>query len=72
VFSSLEYLLRAITKEDQYVYFMVCINKEGFLTAKYQLEEDDAPYVANFLKLLTRKINEDEKYLNIFFNQKEP
>ena len=59
VFSSLEYLLRAIHKDDQYVYFMVCINKEGFLTSKYQFQEDDAPYFANFLKLLARKINED-------------
>lgn len=57
VFSSLEFLLRGMKKEDQFVYFLVSINKEGFLTKKYQFEEDDSPYFANFLKLLTRKIN---------------
>lgn len=37
VFSALEFLLKAIKKEDQYVYFMVCINKVGFVTANYKL-----------------------------------
>lgn len=59
VFSSLEFLLRGMKREDQFVYFLVCVNKEGFLTMKYEFEEDDSPYFANFLKLLTRKINED-------------
>ncbi len=72
VFSSLEYLLRAINKDEQYVYLVMCINKEGYLTANYHFDEDDKPYFVNFLKLLARKINDDDKYLNIFYNLKEP
>lgn len=29
-------------------------------------------YYANFLKLMVRKINEDQKYLSVFLNSKEP
>ena len=29
-------------------------------------------YYANFLKLMVRKINEDQKYLSVFLNVKEP
>lgn len=35
-------------------------------------EEEDKAYYANFLKLLTRKVNEDEKFLSVFLNLKEP
>ena len=72
VFECIECLLKAISKQDQLVYFLVCVNKEGFLTTKYYFEEDDSALLVNFMKFLTRKIIDDEKLLNIFFNQKQP
>ena len=67
----MEYLLKAIKGEEQLVYLMVAVEREGFAGEKYEFaEEEDAAYYANFLKLLIRKINSDDKYLSIFFNPK--
>jgi hypothetical protein len=49
------------------------INQLGYISEIYNFsDEEDIPYYANFLKLLICKINEEEMYLSVFFNSKEP
>jgi hypothetical protein len=72
-FALFEFLLKALKKEQQLAYFLVKINQENFIAEDYIFkEEEDQAYYANFLKLMVRKINEDNRYLSLFLNSKEP
>ena len=73
-YSLFELLLKALQKEEHLDYFMLRVSGEGWLASPIErgLPEEEVAYYANFLKLLTRKINQDAKYLNVFLNQKEP
>ena len=73
VFALFEFLLKALKKEEELVYFLVKISQEGFITEDYFFqEEEDEAYYANFLKLMVRTINAQPKFLNVFFNSREP
>ena len=57
-FSLFEFLLKALKKEEELIYFLVKINQENFISEDYVFkEEEDEAYYANFLKLMNRKIN---------------
>lgn len=69
----LEFLLKVLRKDENLVYFLVRINQLGYISERYVFtEEEDIAYYANFLKLMIRKINEDNKYLSVFFNSNQP
>ena len=60
VFKCLEYLLKGLAdREDQFIYLLVMINKEGFITDAYRFyESEDRAYYAHFIKLIVRIITE--------------
>jgi hypothetical protein len=59
VFSLFEFLMKALKRDEELIYFLLKINQEGFISSTYYFqEEEDIAYYANFLKLMVRKINE--------------
>jgi hypothetical protein len=72
VFECLEYLLKGlgssgngyknINKEEQFIYLLVIINKEGFVIEDYHfVEVENWAYYVHFVKLLVRIINQADK-----------
>lgn len=55
------------------MFFLLQLNQVGFVSERYVFrEEEDVAYYGNFLKLLVRKVNDDEKYLTVFLNMNKP
>jgi hypothetical protein len=61
-----------VRNPDNLIYFLVTINQLGYLSGKYDLIEEYGPYYTNFLKLLCFTIKQNEMYLSVFFNSREP
>ena len=72
IFRGLEYLLKGLggdekgkgidNREEQFIYLLVMINKEGFVTENYQFSEvEDWAYYAHFMKLLIRIVNQADR-----------
>lgn len=49
-------------REEQFIYLLVMINKEGFITEGYRFSErEDWAYYVHFIKLLVRIINQVDR-----------